>query len=496
MTNLDALKKYFLSGTAEEERQLLDRMFTNHEQMADVLDMSPGTIRIVVGNKGTGKTALVEWIRLTTNKNLLPALLIRPDDLDLSLIPNSADLSSLKRGFYFALLKAVASTIGSRLSGYISGSNTLLHTEAVAQGLSEDDFVQRILKLLSSVAAPVAKVNGTKLAKELSSVAQPAALIRAINNSLLSDPEHGCMLLLLDDTDQTAAPSDPGQLNRVWALLLALRRLSGECPAIRCVATLRTEVWSRLQIEDRGQRDQTDHLRNLVVTLRASDEFIRRLIQKRLTLAATEVQLKGNPYTHFFDGEDVALPTSSERRPWDVFIAKSSRERPRDAIQLVRRLVDCAKSNNRNKIGDREAGEGMKAYSRERVEDLASEFAADCSSLQNIVESFASLDFELGFEPLRTHLKSVPSRFSNLRIRTRAIRSGNDDDAVHLLHFLHETGFVNPRTADAQMPRGFKHTSFTDNPHFVTMNNWNALQAATWEIHPAFRSHLIAMRKH
>jgi len=44
------------------------------------------------------------------------------------------------------------------------------------------------------------------------------------------------------------------------------------------------------------------------------------------------------------------------------------------------------------------------------------------------------------------------------------------------------------------MPKGFRHINFQDDPNFVQKSNWNNMQAATWEIHPAFRSFLLTAK--
>ncbi|MCA8303158.1 hypothetical protein LGN24_16845 [Burkholderia seminalis] len=71
----------------------------------------------------------------------------------------------------------------------------------------------------------------------------------------------------------------------------------------------------------------------------------------------------------------------------------------------------------------------------------------------------------------------------------------NDDDSIVILALLHETGFLNPRVADKRQVRGFRHILFQENPNFVKLSNWNEMQAATWEVHPAFRSYLLGVRQ-
>ena len=88
------------------------------------------------------------------------------------------------------------------------------------------------------------------------------------------------MFLLLDDTDQVADPNEPKQLNHVWALLLAARDLAINIPVLRVLVAVRSEVWRRLDDDGSGQRDQVDHLRPLVVELKASDNFLRQVLQR------------------------------------------------------------------------------------------------------------------------------------------------------------------------------------------------------------------------
>lgn len=488
----EALIRYFLTGTAEEDRPFLERAFITHDQMANIISVDPGTMRILAGSKGIGKTALFEWLVKIAQRRKLPVILLRPDDLDTKNIGTNADIGTLKRGFYDALVSAIATALGRQLRGLLTGDAAKLYNTAMQNGARDPDFVGKILQLLTAVSVPVAKVNGVQLAKDLAGTANPSNIMRSVTQHLLATGS--VLLLLFDDTDQVAPPSDASQLNRIWALLLAVRRLSGECLPLRSIVSLRTEVWARLESESKGQRDQTDHLRGLVTSLRASDDLMQKILLRRLTLAAEEAGVRNvDPYTVFFENPKVRLPTSEELRPWDTFIIKSARERPRDAIQLVKILAERAKANGHQKIADIEANDGMKQYSRERVRDAADEFAHDCGTLAKVIETFSRGEFELPFEKLRTHLKTVGSGFS-LVVRGEIIKTDDDESALTLLRFLHETGFINPRVSDSRQPRGFRHINFQDDPYFVSAANWNNLQAATWEIHPAFRSYLLTAK--
>jgi hypothetical protein len=342
------------------------------------------------------------------------------------------------------------------------------------------------------VSLPVSKVNGVQLAKELAGTNSLDTLAGAINNQLLS--AGNLFFIFIDDTDQLAAPDQPAHLNRLWGLILAMRRMVGECPAIRPIITFRTGVWTRLTTESQGQRDQTDHLRGYVISLKAEQALIEGIVRKRLERAAADLNRKGvDPYAVFFSSSFMTLPNSDERRSWDSFITKSSRDRPRDAIQLLKNMVDCASARGNLQIGSAEAGLAMKVYSSERVDDIANEFSLDCKNIREIINTFSETNFEVDFETLRAHLLTVPS-IGTTTVRAIVMKPQVDQDAITILALLHEAGLINPRFADVTKPRGFRHQLYRDDPNFVRFENWNGMQAVSWEVHPAFRTYLMGIR--
>ena len=191
-------------------------------------------------------------------------------------------------------------------------------------------------------------------------------LEKVINDYLLKDD--AVFIVMLDDTDQIASPDDPSHLNRIWGLLLAIRSLASKNPYVKCVLSLRTEVWLRLLRNERGQRDQIDHFRPLTMTLRAQEELMRSILNRRIALAKADDSCTDvDPLRCYFESDWMTLPTSTKRRSWDQFLLKSSRERPRDMIRLVNLLAKHAMRRGNDRIGDKDAGLAMKDYSRERA---------------------------------------------------------------------------------------------------------------------------------
>lgn len=493
ISNLNFLLRYVRSGTAEGDRQFLAETFVSPSQFGELCSIEPGSMRVLVGNKGIGKSAIVEWIDKVAQRRKLPSVLLRPDNLADTGQPTALDIGTLKAHYYDKLIRSVAATIGSKLKHLLVGPAAKLYSEAKRQGISQDDFVTKILELVSAVSLPVKKINGVQLAKDLAGINSHQQLVHAINSQLLQSGS-SIFFLLVDDTDQLASPDQASHLNRIWALMLAVRRLASECPNVRPIVTLRSSVWSRLTTESAGQRDQTDHIRGCVIPLLATDELMADIILRRLERASIDAGLpKVNCYDHFFEGPKVNLPKSDETRTWLTFITKSARERPRDALQLIKNMVDAANTARHQRIGNKDADDAMQVYSGERLDDVVNEFSLDCQSIRAIVDSFSDVDFETEFEVIREHLRNVPS-ITSMSIRGAQLRPNEDQDAIAILSLLHETGFINARVLDATKPKGFRHINFSDDPNFVRFSNWNNLQGARWEVHPAFRSYLQGVR--
>jgi len=493
LSNLAYLLRYVRSGTAEGDRQFLAETFVSPSQFGQLCSIEPGSMRVLVGNKGIGKSAVVEWIDKVAKRRKLPAVLLRPDNLADTGQPTALDIGTLKAHYYDKLLRTVAATIGSKLKHLLVGSAAKLYNEAKRKGISQEDLVTKTLELLSAVSLPVKNVNGVQLAKDLAGTNSHDQLVQAINTQLLQ-PGSSVFFLLIDDTDQLASPDQASHLNRIWALILAVRRLSIECPNIRPIVTLRSSVWSRLTSESLGQRDQTDHVRGFVVPLLATDDLMISIVERRLLRATMDASAsRSDLYGNFFESFTMTLPSSDERRSWPSFITKSARERPRDALQLIKSMIDAASSAKHAKIGSADAANAMSVYSGERVDDIVNEFSLDCEAIRNVIDSFSDGDFELKFEAVRDHLRRVPS-ITSMSVRGFQLHPDNDEDAIRLLGLLHETGFLNARVPDSTKPRGFRHINFSDDPNFVRFANWNSLQGATWEVHPAFRSYLLGVR--
>jgi hypothetical protein len=499
ITPVTALLEYFPSGTTEGEHHILREAFIQAEEYSDFITPPPHNPRLLVGKKGSGKSAVIDFSISLFSKLNIPAILVRPKDIDLSTLRNGAAVGEMTRIAYDALIQAIAQNLGSDLSGLVSEEQKVLLDSAVKNGNAKRDIIERLANILPRIAKPLINTDLSVLLPETQPLHREE-LQTAISNNLRTSGKG--FYLFVDDTDQVASPDDPAHLNRIWAFILAIRNLTEKFETLRAVISLREEVWRRLISDKAGQRDQTDHFIRLVRTLNPTQEHITRIIEKRLSLAARLANarpIQGEIYSAFFEGSLAKMPSSDELSSWEDLIIGRSRGRPRDAIQLVNALAQRAKDRKASHITEGDLASVMPSFSKQRVSLVKQEVESECPQIEDVIRTLAKIDFDHGSfkaktQTIREHLRKIPTTFSTL-LFGRALRSDNDEDALHLWRFLWENGILNARISDTRRKHGFRHVFPEDDIELVSKARWNDLQAVIWEVNPAYRDYLMTVQK-
>lgn len=485
MNPLEFLKQYFPSGTTEGELHLLDKAFVYERAYSRVVAPPYGSPLLLVGKKGTGKTAIVESLRAAMGRSAVPVVLLKPDDFDTSRLGGAAELATIKRATFAFMTLAVARKLAATI-GFASGHKAVLTRAARAFDEGHLDKVQALLQVLLPIGKAVSAIDFKEMLPR--GAPKPDEIAAAIRTQL-GDLER-VAYLVIDDTDQIGSPGEPNYLARLWGLLLGVRQLASECPNLKCIVTMRTEVWRRMKWDARGQRELVDHFAPLVVEWLPDDPQIEAIWRRRLELAA---QPGRGLVREFFEEDEVTLPGSEQHRLWKDFLVKNARERPRDVIQLMGKLIDSALRRKGTRITSADVSAVIGDYSRERVDYVVDEFGADCSAMREVISSLADLENVTTSSALLDHLMHLPSSF-RVDVRGKTLQPLEREDAFVLWKLLHEAGVENGLVVDSRAERGFRHVNYGDDPGLVSPSRWSELQGVRWEVHPAFRSYLTDVR--
>lgn len=283
-------------------------------------------------------------------------------------------------------------------------------------------------------------------------------------------------------------------------MLLAARKIAQDSDRIRVLVTLREEVWRRIAREGAGQRDQVDHFAPLVQRLGSSRQHLAAIIRRRLEEAAKDAcEQAAHIYDLFFDGRSARMPLSNEHSSWEDLIVSRSRERPRDAIQLLRALIAKAKARNATKINQHDLDAAMPEFSATRVDYLANESESECAGIKDLVEKLAYIPFDQGsfkasFDVIRQYLHTIPS-MGALSILGKALRPNDDDSFLLILQLLFDVGVINARASDVREADGYRHIRPEEAPSLISKARWTELQKLVWEINPAYRDFLIRVQQ-
>ena len=252
-SNLAELRKWFPSGTAEGEREILDKVFVYVREFEQIMAPPHGNPYLLIGKKGSGKSAVLDFAMKFLKYQETPAIFLRPSDIDTSAITDSDSISEINRKLSPILLSAITAKLAECKDGFLTGDLATVYNEAVRGGYMSPSVVGRIGRALTEIARPLIKVDLNNVFPALTDVTRNE-LEHAVSRLLLGNR----LYIFIDDSDQIANPERVGHLNRVWGLILAVRSLTERIPEIKAIVTLRTEVWERLRTDSGGNRDQTD----------------------------------------------------------------------------------------------------------------------------------------------------------------------------------------------------------------------------------------------
>ncbi len=259
MENLKLLSDHCI-GTAELEKKFLNEAFVNDEKAEGIIQKSINAPVLLVGKKGSGKSAIFLRIKRLTEDAGLESLFIKPDEIILKGIKgDSISIGDVKREAYAALLFAIAAQMGTQFDGLLSSEQKFFRDRAIENGLKDRDSIEKLAKMLSVIGNKFAEIDLSKLLPS-----QKGAHYKEVQRKIQSQlsPENKIFLLLFDDTDQIVPSYLAKDLSKIWGFLLGIRKISEEISNIKCIVSLRTEVWRALS-NSRGQRDMVDHFRPL-----------------------------------------------------------------------------------------------------------------------------------------------------------------------------------------------------------------------------------------
>jgi hypothetical protein len=457
----ETIQKIF--GFEDAESEPIDRLkeyYFRKEAFERVSTDLP--LRILVGHKGTGKSALIKVaISEEKEKGNLP-ILIKPDDIA-ELGKNDENFLLRIRQWKFGLIKIIGAKVFSEFGVY---------NESVSAKLTQFG-----IKLISFINDSVVSLKD--------SIDLLPTQRTMIENFIKTKK----IIVYIDDLDR-GWEGRKDDIIRISALLNSIRDLANENTGIYFKVALRSDVYFLVRTSD----ESTDKIESSVVWLRWSNhEILVMLIKRILTFFGEkpdEKILMQSPQNHLaYNLDRVFDKTFTGRGKWDnvlmyKILMSLVRKRPRDLVKLCTLAAQEAHHCNSNLIRTAHLEAIFEEYSQGRIQDTINEYRSELPNIEKLL---------FGMKPNKKGRVTSDSfvfttgelqqKINNITQNTKFSFANNRPISwKELAQFLYKINFITARKQleDGQIQRKYFQENRYLSSSFVEFGY-------DWEIHPAFR---------
>lgn len=461
--NIQAL---FGNEAAEDEdiSRLKEYYFKNDAYKQAIADLP---LRIIVGHKGIGKSALFQVAMAEDAEVGNVSILVKPDDI-VNLGYGEASFVNLVTQWKEGLKKVIFKKVFSKYNNI--GDEDKFHEIYLKKYPGK--IVNFFLDMFEG------KLNEQNI--DLRKVKQGTI------TSFLSKKK---IIVYLDDLD-LGWESRKEDIRRISALLNAIRHISQDLPGIQFRVALRTDVYFLVRTSD----ESTDKIGGSVVWYKWTNHEILVMLAKRIEtffgrtinegqLIQTEQRLVAR-YLDAVMEKRFQGYGKWENAPLHRILMSVIRRRPRDLVKFCTLAAKRAYARKSNLIGTRDMMDVFDEYSQDRIQDAINEYKSELPDIHRLL---------FGMKPSRAERKAelmyrydTPGliRKINAIIQSGQFRfaNGNVADEKSLAGFLYKINFLIARKdlSDGEIDRKYFEENRYLSSKFVDFGY-------SWEAHPAYR---------
>lgn len=418
-------------------------------------------LRILVGHKGIGKSAIFTMARHEDEKYNKLSILIRPDDID-AVGKETADLGELIRAWKAGLFRIITDKVVEKVG-------------IAAVGLP------------SNVGGRFIQFLKNTFQKQIDNRVDLSPSVQNVMNRFLEDSK---IIVYIDDLDR-GWQSREQDIRRISALLNAVRDMSNDNKGLQFRISLRTDVYYLVRTSD----ESTDKIEGSVVWHSWTNNEILLLLVKRILSfegassidMASLKALKQSDLANYLDSvfEKRFKDTGKwSNAPIYRILMSLIRKRPRDLVKLCSLAAKHAYYADREKIGTDDLKEIFVEYSQGRMQDTINEYKSELPDIERLL-----LNMKPSRQEVKKHIGYIYNT-SSLKRKIRTIiergafyfRNGNVASEADLLQFMYKINFITARKTldDGRIERKY----FEENKY---LTHQNVDFGYDWEVHPAFR---------
>lgn len=413
---------------------------------------------MVVGEKGTGKSALLRMCMISNEKNNEIVVNIRRPGIE-----SGINISQAIERWKNYIAREMCKTLNEKRE-MITGNKTVNaiigSIEDVLNGFAKEQYNVDYLKIKNSILDAYNK-----------------------NNNIIN--------IYIDDLD-IGYKNTLEKNESIAALFTAIRDMMRENKALKVRMTLRTDVYDNVRRID----ESSDKIQGAKVELKISNHEIFAMLTKRVCsfLGQCDIMnyesLDQNKMMDLMG--DIIDPVFNGRGKWEgrhtnYVLMTMTRRRPRDIFSLCGFAWDHAVERNSIKIETEDLDAVMRQYSKEKMNDIVSEYRYEFRNQEDLKEVILALrpstnERKRG-EKLYVYDKSgLLKKIGTILERHNIYSSdGLRMNRVDLAKILYKANVITGRIdSDSSIERIY----YMEEPDLISELND---KGCNYEVHPAYR---------
>lgn len=426
---------------------------------------------VVVGHKGTGKSALLKILEKEERENKNLPITIRPDDI---FTQTETDINKMIYVWQERLSKIVFDKIFESIVS-INFDNER-NDKSFKEWLGK--FSKLMFALVGKKFADIRKAGIDLSYKDF---------LILFKDSIFTERK---VTVFIDDLDRGWKNEDY-EIRNISAMLNALRTITRSVPNIKFRVALRSSVYFAVRTSD----ESTDKIESSIVWLKWDNHSILAMLAKRVILFKTNKSIDEQvlfrktqiELSEYFDGvfeKRFQGKGHWENAPIYRVLLSLIRQRPRDLVKLCSLAAHAAHNNGHELILTSDFEEVFRNYSQERLTDTVNEYS---SELQKDILERVLLEMKPDASKKVNSFLYTPQEVSGKmkkiieHIGDVKFNSGKRVTAKSLATFLYKINFLTMRKDEEG---GIIRYYYDDNTYIF---NGEVDFGFNVEIHPAYR---------
>lgn len=471
----EVIRKLFGFEDAEGEPvERLKKFYFKNKAYKQVLADLP--LRLLVGHKGVGKSALFRVAMDEQRKEGNLAILIRPDDI--------ADIGEKHDNILISINK------------WKYGLTSIIAEKVLrAFGVEDDSYKGKIIKTGMKVFTIIGNTAKPYFKDKVNALPAKIALMEQFISSKK-------IIVYLDDLDRGWQNKKEG-ITMISSLLNAIRDLAYQNPGLSFKVSLRSDVYAAVRLEDESAdkfsgnviwQSYTLHEIFVMLIMRVETFFENTFDEKTLMNTQQKMlsQLLKPIMVTEYEGNGLW-----ERVPIHQMLLSLIRKRPRDLVKLCTLAARKASEDESNIITSTNFQEVFEEFSLGVISDTIVEFKSELSDINRLI---------FGMKPNKQEVRTADSFIYNTAELKKKINNimqsgsfkfanGRTATPQELIQFLYKINFLTARKVleDGKIQRKyFEENNYISSKMVDFGYDWEVHVAYRWALQPDSMEDLLS----